>query len=103
MAVATGPDEFCEQGSYRLNDLGGRDIGRSVLTLGDFVSHHHIKRLASRGRIKRSAAGIPLVSSEAPEAFFSAARFVERCQTQPRGQVASGLELFCIVDGGNDI
>lgn len=31
---ATGHDEFRKQGSYRLNDLGGRDIGRSVLTLG---------------------------------------------------------------------
>ena len=34
VAVATGPDEFRKQGSYRLNDLGGRDIRRSVLTLG---------------------------------------------------------------------
>ena len=34
VAIATGPDEFRKQGSYRLNDLGGRDIGRSVLTLG---------------------------------------------------------------------
>ena len=32
--VAAGPDEFREQGSYRLNDLKGRDIRRSVLTLG---------------------------------------------------------------------
>ena len=34
VAFATGPDEFRKQGSYRLSDLGGRDIGRSVLTLG---------------------------------------------------------------------
>lgn len=34
VAIATGPDEFRKQGSYRLNDLGGRDIGRSVLTVG---------------------------------------------------------------------
>ncbi len=43
----------------------GTFVGVSLL-LVDFVSHHHIKRLASRGRIKRSAAGIPLVSSIAP-------------------------------------
>ncbi|WP_299752941.1 hypothetical protein, partial [uncultured Tateyamaria sp.] len=36
-------------------------VGVSWL-LVDFISHHHIKRLASRGRIKRSAAGIPLVA-----------------------------------------
>ena len=34
VAFATGPDEVRKQGSYRLNDLGGRDLGRSVLTLG---------------------------------------------------------------------
>ena len=34
VAVATGPDEFREQGSYRLNDLEGLDIHRCVLTLG---------------------------------------------------------------------
>ena len=28
-------EEFREQGSYRLNDLKGRDLRRSVLTLGD--------------------------------------------------------------------
>ena len=41
VAFATGPDEFREQGSYRLNDLGGRDIGRRFpYSLVDFVSHH---------------------------------------------------------------
>lgn len=34
VAFATGPDEFSKQGSYRLNDLKGRDIRRRVLTLG---------------------------------------------------------------------
>ena len=34
------------------------------MLLVDFVSHHHIKRLASLGRIKRLAAGIPLVSTD---------------------------------------
>lgn len=36
------------------------------LLLVDFVSHHHIKRRAFLGRIKRSAAGILLLSSGSP-------------------------------------
>jgi hypothetical protein len=43
----------------------GTFVGVSLL-LVDFVSHHHIKRLASLGRIRRSAAGIPLPWSRLP-------------------------------------
>ena len=35
---------------------------------------------------------------DATKAFLAAARLIERCETQPCGQVATSLELFRIAD-----
>jgi hypothetical protein len=62
--VATGHDEFRKRDSNRLSGLKAPMpfVGVSWL-LVDFVSHHHINRLASLGRVIRSDGRLPVFLS----------------------------------------